>query len=174
MDGTTCRNIWTLLSLMIRTMLLISVQLSPEQQQSIAVNHMTDQQRESIYQTISHHAVEQSSMLGTFFVALASSTETEVGDNNNSLLENVSNVINKDTTLDSAPLKEPQQQRHSELTRNRHQRHSDDPVISSKTTVNVVKYNFDIDINYEVKSDKNLVNVKGSLKNHCQFWKKMF
>jgi hypothetical protein len=38
-------------------------------------------------------------------------------------------------------------------------------------TVNEVEYNFDIDINYEVKSGKNLVNVKGSLKNHCQFWK---
>ena len=52
MDGTPCRNIWTLLSLMIRTMLLISVQLSPEQQQSVAVNHMTGQQTEPIYQTI--------------------------------------------------------------------------------------------------------------------------
>jgi hypothetical protein len=104
-------------------------------------------------------------------VALASSTETAVGDNNNSSLENVSNVINRDTTLDSAPLKEPQQQRHSELPRNRHQGHSDDPVISTKTTVNEVEYNFDIDINYEVKAGKNLVNVKGSLKNHCQFRK---
>jgi hypothetical protein len=79
---------------MIRTMLLISVQLSPEQQQSVAVNHMTGQHTEPIYQTSSHHAVEQSSMLGFFFVALASSTETAVGDNNNSLLENVSTVIN--------------------------------------------------------------------------------
>jgi hypothetical protein len=108
--------------------------------------------------------MEQSSMLGIFFVALASSTETAVGDNNNSLLENVSTVINKDTTLDSSPLKVPQQQRHSELPRNRHQRHSDDPIISTKTTVNEVKYNFDIDINYEVKSGNNFVNVKGSLK----------
>ena len=97
-------------------------------------------------------------------MALASSTETAVGDNN-SLLGNVSTVINKDTTLDSAPLKVPQQQRHSELPRNRHQRHSDDPIISTKTTVNEVEYNF------EVKSGKNLVNVKGSLQNHCQFWK---
>ena len=103
-------------------------------------------------------------------MALASSTETAVGDNN-SLLGNVSTVINQDTTLDSAPLKVPQQQRHSELPRNRHQTHSDDPIISTKTTVNEVEYNFDIDINYEVKSGKNLVNVKGSLKNHCQFWK---
>ena len=147
MDGTPCRNIWTLLSLMIRTMLLISVQLSPEQQQSVAVNHMTGQQREPIYQTSWHHAVEQSSTLGTFFVALASSTETAVGDNNNSSLETVSTVTNRDTTLDSAPLKEPQQQRHSEPPRSRHQRHSDDPVIE-------VEYNFDIDINYEVKSGK--------------------
>jgi hypothetical protein len=132
---------------------------------------MTGQQTEPIYQTSSHHAVEQSSMLGIFFVALASSTETAVGDNNNSLLENVSTVINKDTTLDSSPLKVPQQQRHSELPRNRHQRHSDDSIISTKTTVNEVEYNFDIDINYEVKSGNNLVNVKGSLQNHFQFWK---
>ena len=104
-------------------------------------------------------------------MALASSTETAVGDNNNSSLENVSNVINRDTMLDSAPLKEPEQQRHSELTRNRHQRHSYDHIISTKTSVNEVEYNFDIDINYEVKSDKYLVNVKGSLTNHCQFWK---
>ena len=170
MDGTPCRNIWTLLSLMIMTILLISVQLSPEQQQSVAVDHMTGQQREPIYQTSSHHAVEQSSMLGTFVVALAISTETAVGDNNNSPLENVSTVITKDTTLASAPLKEPHQQRHSELPRNRHQRHSDDHIISTKTTVNEVEYNFDIDINYEVKSGKTLINVKGSLKNHCQFW----
>ena len=170
MDRTPCRNIWTLLSLMIRTMLLISVQLSPEQQQSVAVNHMTGQQREPIYQTSSHHAVEQSSMLGTFFVALASSTETAVEDNNSSL-ENVSTVMNKDATLDSAPLKEPQQQRHSEPPKNKHQRHGDDHLISTKTTVNEVEHNFDIDFNYEAKSGKNLVNVKGSLKNHCQFWK---
>jgi hypothetical protein len=26
-------------------------------------------------------------------------------------------------------------------------------------------------LHYEVKSGKNLVSVKGSLKNHCQFWK---
>lgn len=171
MYGTPCRNIWTLLSLMIRTMLLIYAQLSPEQQQSVAVNLMTGQQREPIYRTSLHHAVEQSSMLGNFFVALASSTETAVEDNNNSSLENVSIVINKNTTLESAPLKEQQQQRHSELPRNRHQNHSDDPVTSTKTTVNEVEYNFDIDINYEVKSGKNLVNVKGSLKNHYQFWK---
>ena len=48
MDGTPCRNIWTVLSLMIRTMLLISVQLLPEQQQSVAVNHMTGQQTANI------------------------------------------------------------------------------------------------------------------------------
>jgi hypothetical protein len=104
-----------------------------------------------------------------FFVALASSTETAVEDNNSSL-ENVSTVMNKDATLDSAPLKEPQQQRHSEPPKNKHQRHGDDHLISTKTTVNEVEYNVDIDINYEVKSDKTLVNVKGSLKNHCQFW----
>jgi hypothetical protein len=52
------------------------------------------------------------------------------------------------------------------------QRRNDDPIISTKTTVNEkVEYKFDIDINYEVKSGKHLVNVKGSLKNHCQFWK---
>jgi hypothetical protein len=79
--------------------------------------------------------------------------------------------MDKDATLDSAPLKDPQQQRHSELPKNKHQRHSDDPIISTKTTINEVEYNVDIDINYEVKSDKTLVNVKGSLKNHCQFWK---
>jgi hypothetical protein len=54
------------------------------------------------------------------------------------------------------PLKEPQQQRHSELPRTRHQRDSDDHIISTKTTVNEVEYNFDIDINYEVKSGKYL------------------
>lgn len=48
---------------------------------------------------------------------------------------------------------------------------SDDPVISTKPTVNEVKYNFDIDINYEVKSGKNLVNVKGSLKKSFSFGK---
>jgi hypothetical protein len=105
MDGTPCRNIWTLLLLMIMKILLISVQLSQEQQQSVAVNHVTGQQREPMYQTSSHHAVEQSSMLGTLFVALASSTETAVGDNNNSPLENVSTVINKDTTLEEKLLR---------------------------------------------------------------------
>jgi hypothetical protein len=71
-----------------------TIQTGYPTQQSVAVNRMTGQQTEPIYQTSSHHAVEQSSMLGIFFVALASSTETAVGDNNNSLLENVSTVIN--------------------------------------------------------------------------------
>ena len=66
---------------------------------------MTGQQREPIYQKSLHHAVEQSSMLGIFFVALASSTETAVWDNNSSL-ENVSTVNQQGHYARLCPLKE--------------------------------------------------------------------
>ena len=127
MDGTPCRNIWT-------------DDKDDAANLRTAIARATTKRRSKPYDRPAERANisdKLASRVGAkfnaFFVALASSTETAVGDNNNSSLENISTVINKDTTLDSTPLKEPQQQRYSELPRNRHQRHSDDPIISIKT-----------------------------------------
>lgn len=162
MVGIQSKNILTVLWRIIRTMQVICVLLYPGLLGRGIQSHIIDQK------VSSRVPGEENSTQEVFFVALAKSAEVSQTESTNRKYQSVFTATSQDTLPGIVP-SEASPQRQSALQRPRilPESHSNVPV----TDKNEVEYFFEICKNYEKKSGKNLINVKGNLKKHSWYLK---
>lgn len=108
--------------------------------------------------------VEENLIPEAFFVALAKSVVQTESKKHTSASTAINPGISHGTVPKEVPL-QPLLVHQSSSRINTQERHS------NSTETDEVEYLFEFGNNYEKKSGKNLVNVKGNLKKHSSYWK---